>query len=329
MSGATGTQPSGSSWTQKALTVTITLGTGAFGNSGQNTVKLSGLRVVASILKGAAPSMDSATVRIYGTPPSILNQITTLGVPLTMARQNNTFLVEAGDNINGMSVVYSGQIYQAYASFDEAPDTSLVLVGWTGQYDAIAPVKPISYAGSTDVATIMASIANQAGWSFENSGVQVQISNPYFPGTALQQAHDVARAAGCQVYLDSGTSPPTLAIWKNYGTRGGMVPLINAASGLIGYPKFASNGLSFRCLFNRNIKIGGQIQMDSTAGGNPQPISPAQAAAAQLPPNATTTGGANGIWCVCAPLVYDLSAQVPDGPFFLDVNCVRTVILSP
>ena len=42
-------------------------------------------------------------------------------------------LIEAGDNANGMSIVYAGYMQQAYQNFDEAPDTSLVLVGWGGE----------------------------------------------------------------------------------------------------------------------------------------------------------------------------------------------------
>jgi baseplate hub protein gp41 len=346
-----GTQPSGSSWTLKQINVTIGLGTGTFGLTGQNKATLSNLRVVCSIQKSGFPAMDKAEARVYGVEPSIMNTVSTLGIPLTMWRPGNTMLIEAGDSINSMSVVYSGYLHQAYQNFDEIPETSLVLVGWGGQAQAIAPVAPSSYGGTADVATIMSSIATQEGWGFENSGVQIKLTNAYFPGTSMQQAHDVARAAGIEMYLDTGTSPPTLAIWPKYGTRPGAIPLINAASGLIGYPKFQSNGMSFRTLFNPSIKLGGQIEMQSTVGNAPTqgatsmaqpPPSTAEATGVgtadnplELPPvdivapAPSQAGGPNGIWYVISPFTYDLSAQVPGGPWWCDVSCARTNILAP
>lgn len=335
MSTTTSGQPSGSSWTQKAIDVTITLGTGSFGGTGQNTVKLSGLRVKADIIKSGFPAMDKAIVRVYGVTPDVMNTVSTLGIPLTFWRLGNSMLIEAGDVGGVMSVVYSGYLHQAYQNFDESPETSLVLVGWGGGRGAgDAPIAPVSYAGSVDVATIAASIAQQAGWKFENSGVQIQHSNTYLAGTAVQQYQELGRQAGINVYLDSGTSPPTLAIWPAYGTRGGMTPLINAASGLVGYPRFQSNGMSFRCLFNPNLRLGGQIEMQSTVGGAPTQIqasqlgqSPASPFTSPAPTN--QTGGPNGLWYIISPFSYDLSAQLPGGPWFCDVHCARTQILAP
>ena len=46
---------SGTSWTQKQINITITLGTGTFGSTSKNTVKLSNLRVVATIERADSP----------------------------------------------------------------------------------------------------------------------------------------------------------------------------------------------------------------------------------------------------------------------------------
>lgn len=322
-----GAQASGSSWSEKAISITLTLGKGTFGVTGGNTVKLSNLRMVVSVAKSGFPSMDRAEARVYGVTPDIMNAVSTLGIPLTMWRPGNTMLIQAGDKGGAMAVVYNGYLHQAYQNFDEVPETSLVLVGWGAQAQAITPVSPVSYSGTVDVATIMSAIATSAGWAFENSGVTVRISNPYFPGTAVQQAHDVARAAGIEMYLDTGKSPVTLAIWPRNATRGGQIPLINAASGLVGYPKFQSNGMSFRCLFNPSIRLGGQIKMESSVGGAPNNIAITPIGSTAAP--ASQQGGPNGIWYVISPFGYDLAAQMPGGPWFCEVNCARTNILAP
>lgn len=319
MSGNTSGQPSGSSYAERAINITITLGQGSFGGSGQNTVKLTGLRSVVSILKGGFPSMDSAQIRVYGVQPSIMNQVSTLGIPLAMIRLGNTVTVEAGDSVNGMSVVYSGYMHECWQDFSEVPETSLQIMGYGGMNQSLTPVPPISFPGAADVATIMSGLATTMGMAFENNGVQVKLSNPYFAGTALEQMHAVARAANIEAYFDTTMPGGTLAIWPKNSTRATKnPPVVSAASGLIGYPLFESNGMSFRTLFNPNIMLAGKIQMQSSIGQAPTTVNDNSAV-----PAGTQSGGPNGLWYVVAPLSHDLSAQLPGGPWFTEVHCVR------
>jgi hypothetical protein len=162
----------------------------------------------------------------------------------------------------------------------------------------------------------MAGIAATQGWAFENNGVQVQLSSPYFAGTALDQAHACARAANIEMYLDGSAPTETLAIWPKTGTRGGLIPLISPASGMVGYPKYRDFYLQFRCLLNRNLRMGGQVMVQTTSGGA---VAPQNATIQQI-----LDQGANGTWFICAPLTYDLAAQVPAGPWFCDVTCARS-----
>ncbi len=308
------------SFIERAITVTIRLGTGTLGQTGFNTVKLSGLRCLATVQKGTYPSMDQATCRIYGVPPSIANAVSTLGVTMGMAR-DNSMMIEAGDAVNGMAVVYNGHLLNAWQDFNEAPETALNLTGNGGFEQALAPAQPISIQGAADVATLMQSIAGRMGYAFENWGVNVKLSNPYLSGSALKQAHDLARAAGIELYCDTATNPITLAIWPKTGTRGGAVPLINAASGMVGYPTFQSNGISLRTLFNPNVRLGGQIVVESSVGGAPTTIY-----GSKLVPDGTQSGGPSGSWYVIGPLVHDLSAQVPGGPWFTDIQAARLIV---
>ena len=227
----------------------------------------------------------------------------------------------AGDPVNGYSAVYSGAIYNAWQNFDELPDTCLEIIGIATQLYALKPAEPTGIDGTADVATLMAGFANQLGLPFENNGVQCQISNVYLPGTLLDQIYDLGRMAGIEVYFDSGggvtsptatiinglVQPATLVISPRWKTRIGLIPLISAASGLIGYPKARDNMLSFRCVFNPNLRVMGQVQIQTTVGGG-----------------TSTQGGPNGLWYI-GSLSYDLAAQVPNGPWFCDAVCLRVV----
>jgi hypothetical protein len=301
------------SYTKKVLNVTITLGQGAFGDSGKNTVRLTGLRVTATILKSGTPALDRAMLRVYGVPASIMNQVSTLGIPLQMIRLGNTVTLEAGD-VNGTSIVYSGYMHECYQDLSEAPESALMINAFGGMDQAIKPVPPISFPGPISVATIMSGLATTMGMTFENSGVTTVLPASYFPGTALQQAQDVARAADIEMAIDTATLPNTLAIWPKNGTRGGQIPLINAASGLIGYPTFQSSGMGFQCLYNPNIRLGAQIKMESTAGA---------AAAGSASASGNLVGGPNGFWYVTSPLSHNLSSELPGGPWSTEVSCSR------
>ena len=240
--------------------------------------------------------MSSAQIRVYGAPPTVMNTVARIGAPAIANFRNNTVFVDAGDAINGMSRVFSGAISQCWQDFSGSPDTFLNIICYSGLYDAMAPAAALSFNGAADVATIMSGIAQRMTppRQFENNGVQVQLQNQYLPGTLLEQAHALARAANINMH-DDGT---TLAIWPLFGARGGVSPVISPQSGMVGYPQFYDFGMKFRTIYNPSIIFNGPIQMQSS-------ITPA-----------------NGTWYVNG-LSHDLSAQTVNGPWFTDCTCYR------
>ena len=250
------------SFTRKRIDVTISLGTGTFGASGADTVTLSGLHVQAMIHATYGEAMPAAHVRVFGLPLEMLNQLTSIGLINSGVRLNNTMLVAAGDDETGLSTVYNGTIRESWANLDGMPESCLEIVGVAGLAASLKPVGALSVKGQADVATIMRGLADQMGFAFEPNGVQVQLANPYFPGTALAQAKACARAADIWMTIDCGT----LAIWPKDSGRAasGDIPLISVATGMRGYPRFSSNGIEVSTLFNPDIKPGGQVQVDST-----------------------------------------------------------------
>lgn len=287
------------SYQERALSFTIELGKGKFGESGFNKVKLENLRAHVSILKNGPPANSNATMEIYGMTLDDMNTISTLGSPIPMPRFN-TIVIEAGDAVNGMAQVYQGSIQEAWQNFDNQPDTFLQINSIVAAIDNTKPVSPSSFPGAADVATIMAGIAEKAGKRFENNGVTIKLSNPYFAGTAGDQAQALARAADIN-FFDTGD---TYVIWPKFGSRGGAIPLIEPDSGLVGYPKWTAFGMHLRTLFNPNITFGGKIKVQS-----------------QITP-------ACGEWFV-KQLSYDLSSQMPNGPWFTDMDCYRDPAAPP
>ena len=227
-----------------------------------------------------------------------MNTLTVAG--LGYGVRENYMMIEAGD-VNGMSMVFRGLIIDAFPELSQAPDAAFMVSAKTAQDLALKPVPPNSFQGTADVAQIMQTLATSAGLGFENNGVDIKLSNPYLHGALMQQIELVGKAADINWHIDGTTNNGTLAIWPKNGSRGGNIPVISPASGLILYPTFEKVYLMVRTIFNPLIKMGGQIQV----------------------PQSEQIAAARGTWSVIQ-VDASLSSQVPDGPWEMEVKAVST-----
>lgn len=280
------------SFVQRALDFTVQLGQGSFGEGGFDTVKLSGLRASVTISKTALPSMNTASIRIYGLTQSLMNKLSRIGV-LPSATRNNVVTVMAGSD-GSMALAYAGGIYEAWPDFSALPEVAFNIIAYTGLLAMMKPALPTSYPGSVDVAVVIERLAQQMGYAFENNGVSVMLSNPYLPGTARAQV--IAAAAAADIYAVFDDEKHILAILPKDGARAGVAPLISPSTGMVGYPAYAGPGqIALRTLYNPQIRFMGQVNVQSS----------------QTP--------ANGIWAVNR-LVHTLESQVPGGAWFSDIQ---------
>lgn len=285
-----------STFTKKRLRLTIGLavGAGTFEGTPSNTVTLTDLRMVADLINAGGESMGQAQLRVFGLTQSMLNQLTVIGM-INRVNPMNKVLLEAGDDAGGMHMVFMGIIADAWADYNSAPDVAFNILAYVGMDAALKPVAPSSYnSPSADVATIMADLAKTMGLDFENNGVQVKLSYPYFPGTALMKVRACASAARIHYWIDRGT----LAIWAEDTGREGEMPLISPETGIVGYPSLSSKGMTIRTLFNSSIRVGGDIIVESSI-----PM-------------------ACGKFRV-GTFAHSLSSELPGGPWFTTLECYR------
>lgn len=313
----------------RKLQITFTLGAGGatpkFAESGTNTLTLSGVRAQATILKAGGPSMGTMQLVVYGMTLSQMNQLSTLGMKLQLY-QKNTVTVTAGDDQSGMGTVFVGNITNAYANLNAQPEVGFVVEAHVLAAAAVIGAATASYNGSTDVATIMSSLATQMGLNFENNGVSTKISSPYLPGSLRDQALKVVRTAGISW---NGGDGGVLAIWPRGGSRGGAVPVVAPPpeGGMIGYPTFTAQGITVRALFNPSISFGSKIQVKSsiqqqltTALNNPN----------QAPQGSggTTQDRASGTWAIFG-LTHELSTLTPGGKWESIMQCYNPAFSRP
>lgn len=233
-----------------------------FSESGTDTVTLSGFRTSVRIQNSGAPAGNTAHVDVYGMTPSLMNQLSTLGLAWNFV-PHNTMVISAGDSSIGLSKVFTGTILAGYANYDSAPDVPFHFEAQSVLADAVSPVPVSSYTGATSIVTIMEEFAKKMGLGFENNGVDVQLRSPYFWGNTLTQLRTAADAANINAEIvDGGT---TLAIWPKSGNRSTpSVPFLSKETGMIGYPAWTNQGIIVRTVFNPNIKFGGLFKVQTS-----------------------------------------------------------------
>ncbi len=271
---------------ERLLTVSFTLSTGTFQESGTNTLTVSGLRTSARINKAGTPNYSSLDLAIWGLTLSEMNQLSTLGMYINSQNvPKDTIAVRAGDS-KTMSTAFIGTIANCYLDAASAPDVPLRIQAFTGMAENAAPAASTTFNGPVDVAVVMKALADQMGLGFENNGIHRTLTNPYLWGSAWQQADQAAEATGILWNIVDDRGSPTLAIWPRGGFRGfaqGLgiaggagnfpnratstsIPVIAPPpdGGMIGYPTFSRFGLSVRTEYSPALAQGFVVQVKSS-----------------------------------------------------------------
>lgn len=267
-------------------------GGSSFGQGGANTLRLKDVRISAKVVKAGGATMGAMSASVYGMTLKSMNQLSTLGMRIQFVPRNTAALF-AGDADGNMKLVYKGTVTQAYADMNAAPEVAFQVQCQTGAAEAVTAIPPTSYKGGVDVAEVMKTLAGQMGLGFENNDVSVQLADPYFAGSARQQAEQVANQAGISWVIDNGT----LIIWpKNKARKTAKRFILMPGTGLIGYPAYTAQGIMVKNLFNPAIQFGSEIEVQS-----------------DLKP-------ACGVWAVYG-IEHDLDAIVPNGRWQSTLQC--------
>lgn len=249
---------------KRAITVQIAKGTGAFGESGQNTVTLEGHRVQCNITATTGgPAMGTAQIRIFGLTQTKLNDLSSLQTADQYMRRNFVTVTAGTAGDQNMPVIFTGQAYRSQVDMAGVPDVCLNIIALGGSFAAVKPVPAISFPGAADAKIIFATIAASMGLQLEYTGPSVMLSTPNFSGTALDQMQACAQHAGLTAVIDSDV----LAVWPSDSVRPGAVQEISSKTGMIGYPSYSSGdyqGLSIQSIFNPRLRQGMPIKVKTS-----------------------------------------------------------------
>lgn len=289
------------SFSEKALRVTLILaGTNqVFPGTNSNTLVLTGLRMSAKVVQ-AARLATQVEINIYGMLAADMNALTVAWAnpPIVL---DHVVILEADDG-NGFVQVFKGTIIEAQPEYRAAPDVYFSLLAMTGYFKKIQVdiAAPTSYPDAVAADVAIATLIDRLGFTAEISGAvgAAVLTNPYFSGSVWDQFVAACNAANADFYTQGGT---ILVTPRGLPRDDQPAVVLNASSGLIGYPVYERAGLNVAAIFNPAFLCGTPIQLESSI------------------PSAT------GRWYPIK-LQHVLESKMPRGQWLTNMQCLRVLV---
>lgn len=242
---------------KKKLRYVLTLSQGTFGSSDNNRVVIEGFRSTCDVAMAGLQQMGVASIRIFGLSQATMNSATMLNFnpDRPASNQIQVYAIDGGVE----SLVFSGLIFNAWGDYQNMPDVCLTIQANMGLTAALMASPPRSFKAGVDASSLFGVIARSAGYSFEDSGVQVTLPKIYLSSSPREQMIKLAEIAN----IDWGIDGQTVWIAPKGTGRNGVVQELSKETGLIGYPTFDSYGINFRMLYSPTLRQGGKIKVVS------------------------------------------------------------------
>lgn len=246
------------SYQSRDITVIIKLADDDFGE-GNNELKVEGLRVEAQIDQDGGTSGTTMYAEIYGMKETDMLKCCTYAQSYQV-QKNIEVTMLAGDTASGQSQIFQGTITDGAIEYNKTPAVPLVIQCRTGYLQQLYPVPPNSAAGRMDAKSMIKSLAEGAGFSFEGDGVTAGLLNHYSYGSAIQQIKDIARATGIGLDISNGV----VRIWPSGQYADDHVVELSPSKGLIGYPTPIATGFIVNAEFTPDMSRGRKCRLTSS-----------------------------------------------------------------
>lgn len=246
------------SFTKKQIVVEIQLCKKSF-QSGSTQVRIADLPIQVTVEKGGLPSFNTATITIRGLSLDRMQAISSLNIE-SMTGSFHKVNIYAGDDENGLTRIFSGNIQNAIADFSGAPDIAMRMECFSAYFDALTPQEPIAIQGESRVADLIGSIAKANGYTFKNVGVETKVRDTIIRGDARTKMRKLAEQAGAKLAIDDNE---VLLAPRGKPFRPNTVTEINAQTGMVGYPVVDNTGMKANCHFNPSIYFGSIVNVKS------------------------------------------------------------------
>ncbi len=286
------------SFSAKRLKAVITLADDSntvFDGSGNNTLTIENLRMTATVVISNRQASE-LNLSIYGMLTKDMDALTSAWVSPDSIRDNRITLY--ADNGNGYRLIFIGTIIEALPDYKRIPDVPFQIMAKISYFKQIEITPPLSYQGAVDINVIGQGLADKLGLSFV-SNVKSTLTDPYYPGTVFDQLRNACIDARVDFYFQGETLVFT-PLLQPFTSIPAVV--LTPDTGLVGYPIYTRRGLQVTALFDPAYLCGSTIQIQDSK-----------------------TKGVNGLWYPRS-IQFDLSANMPNGPWFATMQCNKTAI---
>lgn len=241
----------------KTIRVSIQLHEGQFAGSG-NTVTIEGLPVTVHINKQGGEEKNKANVEIHNLKLETVRQLTSLAFK-RLQTYNNVMQIDVGNKGANLTTAFIGEISTAIPVIDDSGHLILRIEGISGYYPSLIPTPPTSVQGEVTIESLMKQFADEAGYQFENKGITGSVANCVFIGSPIKKAQTLARQVDIDLLIDDNK----FTIQPFDAPKDGDIPVLADYTGMIGYPAFSNDGISCRCVFNDQLKVGSFFKLES------------------------------------------------------------------
>lgn len=237
--------------------MTIYLRQGSF-QGGGNTVTIENLPIDVSIVKSGGAELNKAVVQVQNMHIDTIKRLTMLAFR-KLQTFNNVIKIECGIKGQKLDSVFQGEITSAIPVVNTDGNMLFKIESKTGYYPNQLPTSPVSVAGSTTIEKLMKQFAEEAGYDFENKGVDGSVSNCVFAGSPIMKAKTLANQCGVDLIIDDCK----FILQPFEKAQDGLCPLLSDKSGLLGYPSFTNDGVQCKALYNVRYMLGGFFELQS------------------------------------------------------------------
>lgn len=224
-----------------------------------NQYVFQGFATNVAISKTGGVDFATAQVEIYGLSLPVMGQLTTLAFkPLN--RRWNAIEIAAGELGTDLPVVFRGCVTVAFADLNGASPV-LKMEAQVAAYPILDPAGTVSITGSQDIGAFIQSQSSQAGFDFQNDGVQGTLSDMTIYGDPITKARTAADAVGADLILDDDKA--ILVPKEGVRRAEGGIPVVSAATGMIGYPTFTNQGIQVSSFFRPELHVAAAVRVES------------------------------------------------------------------
>lgn len=236
-------------YSKKELRYEFSLSNGAFDKNGNDKISIGNVK--SSFRYGAYGNYGGiqAEIMIFGLSIDRLASLSGKGIGVyTNTPKDIIVNVYSGEN-----KIFSGGVYASYANMNAQPETALIMNAVAGLELKTSSSSAFSQPGSVPVESMLSAICNIFGFRLNANKLNGRIAqNPHYSGSPMDQVRDICLDNGLWYRIFDNV----ITVWPAGSTVDDIVPLVSPDSGLIGYPVFTQNGITFQTQFSTYLAQG-------------------------------------------------------------------------